>query len=525
MAHTSVIVFICLQFISALAWTSVAQTKNMSADTTRLKHHVMTMSHDSMRGRRAGYEGEQKTASYIENQFQNIGLSPFIGTSYLQPFLLPRGRINASSYVIINEDTLRYLTDFSTYEVPEKRSEIESDMVFLGYGIDGPGKSYDAYGGNDVHGKIVVALQPSLIDRTRLGEPLNYDHMQLASWARTRGARGLILLENNPGSNKKRFNSASYSEVYRPFSDNFFWISIQNGYAFIQRYFNITQERIEPAMRLTAPVKINTRIDGYRLKSANVIGKLEGTDLANEYIVVTAHYDHIGVGKKINGDSICNGMLDNASGVATMLEAARMLYSSQIKPRRSVLFVATGAEEMGFIGSQYFTDHLPIPQSQIIANINLDITGYYYKSEEPYVTLLGAEYNNMGDFIEDAADESGVRVGSNTIPSFFYRSDAIVFARAGIPSIHIACGLPISEMKSGMEYFMNYYHQTTDELYKAPVSFKIMAGQTETVARSIIKIADHDKRPVMTSDLDSEKWMSWREAWGGFRMWVGGLFE
>lgn len=208
-----------------------------------------------------------------------------------------------------------------------------------------------------------------------------------------------------------------------------------------------------------------------------------------------------------------------------MLEAARMLYSSQTKPRRSVLFVATGAEEMGFIGSQYFADHLPIPQSQIVANINLDITGYYYKSEEPYVTLLGAEYNDMGDFIEDAADESGVRVGSNTIPSFFYRSDAVVFARAGIPSIHIACGLPISEMKSGMEYFMNYYHQTTDELYKAPVSFKIMAGQTETVARSIIKIADHDKRPIMTSELDSEKWMGWREAWGGFRMWVGGFFE
>lgn len=237
-------------------------------------------------------------------------------------------------------------------------------------------------------------------------------------------------------------------------------------------------------------------------QSANVVGVLEGTDpaLKNEYVVISAHLDHVGKGAPIGGDAIYNGAFDNASGIAVMLEAARLLASSPVKPRRSVIFLAVTAEESGLQGADYFVQHPTVPREAIVANINIDMPVALAPLAD--VTAFGAENSTLGAVVERAAAAEGVAVTPDSKPEevIFVRSDQYAFVRAGIPALYIDEGMrstdPTQDQAARVEAFRKErYHQPGDDLSQA-IDWPSLAMLARLNARVITEVANDEARPA-----------------------------
>jgi Zn-dependent M28 family amino/carboxypeptidase len=236
-------------------------------------------------------------------------------------------------------------------------------------------------------------------------------------------------------------------------------------------------------------------------QSANVVGVLEGTDpaLKNEYVVISAHLDHVGKGAPIGGDAVYNGAFDNASGIAVMLEAARLLASGPVKPRRSVIFLAVTAEESGLQGADYFVQHPTVPREAIVANINIDMPVALAPLAD--ITAFGAENSTLGAVVERAAAAEGVAVTPDSKPEevIFVRSDQYAFVRAGIPALYIDEGMrstdPTQDQAARVEAFRKErYHQPGDDLSQA-IDWPSLAMLARLNARVINEVANDDSRP------------------------------
>lgn len=464
-------------------------------DTNVIRSHIAYLADDRLKGRLPGTEGYQIAVDYVVEQFKNIGVKPGGDEGgYTQKLVMRRSVVtNPSSFAVLkdkngNIDSLAFLREFWPLPHPLKaNASAEGQLVFAGFGLDLPG-IYSDYAAMDVKGKIVVIMAgaPEGFHSTITAHLSNTGNKLNTAFAK--GALGaIIILPNarpetsaNPVFQSNVALNPGKSVAYtRGFSGNLA-IALSGNRRLLTRLLvnsgkNIDQVLADIRSRKPSSFELPyTMAAGYRTthsdyESYNVIGLIPGSDsqLKNEYVVHSAHLDHVGIGRAVNGDSIYNGAHDNASGVASLLEIARIYTSSGAKPKRSVLIVMVTAEEMGLIGSSYFAANPTVPKGSIVANVNTDMPTVI----APLLSVvpLGAEHSSIMDNVKFAAGYLGLEVEPDPEPSEnrFVRSDQYSFVVNGIPALHIKYGnksnIPGFDLVSFVrEWRAKYYHQAAD---------------------------------------------------------------
>ncbi len=465
------------------------------------------LSDDLLEGRGTGARGGELAARYIAAQFMRQGLEPAgdDGTWYHNvPIvtLVPEGSLGIVGGAPAR--SWRFRDDFVLWSerapdppptgapAPPQTVAADGEVVFVGFGISAPEWQWDDYQGLDVRGKILLMLvnDPGLRDETIFrGRVLTY----YGRWtykleeAARRGAAGVLLVHNDTmatyGWNTVR-NSWTGDQVRLitpPTSLAFAGWLAQGAAAELvaARGLDLAQLMRAASRRDFRPVATGITVRG-EVRSAvrfsrapNVVGRLSGSDpaLRHEAVVVTAHYDHLGIVAPTAGDSIMNGAVDNASGTAAMLAAAEAFARSGVRPRRSLLFVAFTGEEKGLLGSQAFAERPPVPLRDIAAVLNIDVTNLYGATRD--IAALGVDQSSLGRMFQQAARAEGLRVVEDRdalLRGSFFRSDHFPLAKAGVPALswesgEDAVGRPAGWLaEQGAVYNRERYHQPGDEL-------------------------------------------------------------
>lgn len=457
-----------------------------------IKRHIAVLAHDSLKGRFPGTPEYKKAMTYVINQYKSLGITPLgdeSGTSYYQKLKLRTSIIDESkSHLILNKkDTLLPGQDYFFLGNANNVSiEFEGDLVVAGYGIKAEEYGYNDFDDIDVKDKIVIIFWDA---------PNHLPAIPRAHYGRIQtkikdldvlGAKGVLVV--HPGNLNKGYLNRSQNGFTNVITkagvavgQTNFGNNMKFG-AFVSWDFIKTLIRTdEPSWRnyvangelqqLKTVVKIEGRATSIftEVETANVIGVIEGGALKDEFVIHTAHLDHLGIGEKVNGDSIYNGAHDNASGISAMLEIAKLYSNLSVRPKRSVIFAAVTAEEMGLLGSKYFVANPPIPIENIIVNINTDMPAFI----APLLSIeaLGAEQTNLLTTIELNAQQLGLEINPDHAPERvrYVRSDNYSFVQAGIPSFRIKYGLKAEHSPAGLETIINkftkeVYHKPSDEL-------------------------------------------------------------
>jgi hypothetical protein len=503
-------------------------------DSNRIKAHVQYLADDRLLGRKPGTPGYEMAVEYVTEQYRKMGLQPAgeQGT-YRQTVPLRRAKLVAGTANVTltlpngEQRPLTLGTDVLLYPHPERKTvDFSAPLVFVGAGLDAPTLGYQDYRNLDVRGKIVVVLRKTLENvpanvALHLGYPAT-----LQEFAARHGAAGVLVC--NYALNPVQFKAGATNTVLsgvtmalspegkRVSSASVFGgpIQVAGGLSVAALKALMSAEKagldstwllLERGKFVSQPLKSTLRVryeSTYEdVTSFNVIGKVEGSDptLKNEYVVHSAHLDHLGVGRAVNGDSIYNGAHDNASGVACALEIARMYASLREKPKRSLLFICLTAEEMGLLGSGYFAAFPTVPKGQIVAGINTDMPTLLAPLES--VAPLGAEHSSLQAVVETAARLSGLQVEPDPDPAEgrFVRSDQYNFVKAGIPALHIKYGYrkasPSLNLSEAVKKWREaHYHRPSDN---PDGTFVWSAGRTYARVNFLISylIAQNPTRP------------------------------
>jgi Zn-dependent M28 family amino/carboxypeptidase len=497
--------------------TPAAQAANFPAElkpaldsftSDDLLRHIKTLSSDEFEGRGPGTKGEELSVAYITDQFKKLGLKPGNpdGT-YVQKVPLagftsaPDATLKAGGREMHLENLKDYVAVSRRYQ--EQVNVDDSDVVFVGYGVSAPEYGWDDYKGLDVHGKTIVMLindpavpdpsNPSKLDpNTFKGDAMTYYGRWTYKYeeASRRGAAACIIVhETGPAGYPFEVVSGSWGR------ENFDIVSADNNASRVGVESWITLDRAKElfaasgqdfdALKKAAttkefkPVALNAKATFHvkntlrKIDSQNVIARLEGSDpaLKNEYVVYTAHWDHLGKDDKAQGDQIFNGAIDNASGVATVLEIAEGFTKLATPPKRSVLFLAVTSEEKGLLGAKYYAEHPLYPLNKTLADINIDGVNQWGRTSD--ITLIGLGNSTLDDVAKDAAQTQGGRtITPDPEPEkgFFYRSDHFEFAKQGVPALDPDAGVnfvgksPEYSKQKRDEYTNNDYHKPSDEV-------------------------------------------------------------
>jgi Zn-dependent M28 family amino/carboxypeptidase len=418
-----------------------------------------------------------------------------------------------------------------TKHVAETAGIDKSELVFVGYGVVAPEYDWDDFKGVDVKGKTIVVLvndpqvpdpaDPAKLDsRTFNGKAMTYYGRWTYKYeeAARRGAAGaLIVHETGPagypyavvqGFLGERFDLVTPDKNMGR-SNIEGWLSLDSakeifkmaGQDFDALKKQAVSREFKPVpLGLTASVAVRNTMR--TVESRNVLAKLEGSDpaLKDEYVVYSAHWDHLGVATPVDGDKIYNGALDNASGVGSLMEIARAFTAVRPAPRRSVLFLMVTAEEQGLLGSQYYSVTPVYPLEKTAANINLDGANQWGRTKD--VTVIGMGASDLDDYLRDAAAEQGrtLRPDPEAEKGFYYRSDHFNFAKQGVPALYTDTGVEFvgrpaeySQQKRD-EYTNNDYHQPSDEIKPT----WDLSGAVEDAALMLAvgyRVANADKYP------------------------------
>jgi Peptidase family M28/PA domain len=496
-------------------------------DTNTIRSHIAFLADDKLKGRLPGTDGFQTAVDYVIDQYKKIGLQPGgDNNGFTQKLIIRKSVLNNNSSIAIlkdkngNTDSLVFIRDF--IPVPHPLTEnvsAEGELVFAGYGVDIPG-GYSDYNGIDVKGKIVVLINgapPGLIS-TLSAHFSNGGNK--ATTAFIKGAIGVITVNTagRPGSNQNptiQSNSALdplKTTVYgRGFVGNL--KAVLNGNSnLLKKIFLNSGKNMELVMAdlkngkpasfyIPLSIAVSYKTTYTDFESFNVVAVIAGSDkiLKNEYVVHSAHLDHLGIGKAVNGDSIYNGAHDNASGVASLLEISRLYKSSGAKPKRSVLIVMVTGEEMGLIGSSYFAANPTVPKAAIVADVNTDMPTVI----APLLSVvpLGAEHSDIMSNVKFAAGYLGLEIEQDPEPNEnrFVRSDQYSFVMNRIPALHIKYGTRSDVPGFNLTEFVKqwrakYYHQAADGIDGI---FNFTAAKTYIQLNFLISysIAQNKERP------------------------------
>jgi Zn-dependent M28 family amino/carboxypeptidase len=469
--------------------------------------HIKTLSSDEYEGRGPGTKGEELTVKYLTEQFQKLGLKPGnLDGTYVQKVPLAgfTGQPTASFVAGSKTINLEFPKDYvavSRRLVPESKVE-NSDMVFVGYGVVAPEYGWDDYKGVDVKGKTIVMLinDPAVPDP---GNPAKLDEKMFKGKAMTyygrwtykyeiateKGAAAAIIIhETGPAGYPYEVVSGSWSrenfDIQKP-DKNIGRVAVESWITTdrAKELFAATGQDFDALKKaavskdfkpveLTAKANFDVRNTVREINSANVVAKLEGSDatLKNEYVIYSAHWDHLGRDPKLQGDQIFNGALDNASGTAALLEIAEAFTKVSPAPKRSILFLAVTAEEKGLLGAKYYANNPLYPLNKTLANINMDGVNQWGRTKD--ITMVGDDNSTLIDLLRDVAKEQN-RVANPDPESekgFYYRSDHFEFAKQGVPALYTDSGIDYigkdaaySQQKRD-EYTAKDYHKVSDEI-------------------------------------------------------------
>jgi hypothetical protein len=475
-----------------------AAAQQLGSAEAALKAHVVFLASDAMRGRDTGSPELAIAEQYVVSQMLAAGLTPGGDKGgWLQP--VPLVSFQAADHGSLSltrgkdSQALEWGADYITRSNPhDAEVSLSAPVVFAGYGIVDPEAKIDDYRGLDVRGKIVAVIRdaPHGLDsevRAHFSQP-----DEQAKIAAAHGAAGVILIEGNA-----RHAIAPFAASVRNWqASQMTWAEADGKGHAASTAPVFLYLSMDGAAKLFAGSKISwadtlaadkagrkfrtgalgvtatgvARSTILPVKGNNVVGLLEGSDpaLKSQYVVLSAHLDHVGVGKPdARGDTIYNGAMDNAVGTASMIEVARRFQASGTRPRRSILFIAVTAEEQGLVGSDYYAAHPTVPVASIVADVNLDMPILTYKFED--LVVYGADRTGIGPVVAKVAGDAGVKLTPDPAPeeASFVRSDHYSFVRAGIPAVSLEPG-PSGPGKAAIADFLeNHYHEPSDEVTPA----------------------------------------------------------
>ncbi len=488
-----------------------------------IRNHVMVLGDDKMQGRATGTAGAAMAAEYIAGKLEQYGIAvPPKSNGYYQEIPMHGSKTLPTSVLIINkQDTTVHLhlgKDFLMFKTGAETFTPRSfPLVFVGYGIVAPEYDYNDYHTVDVEDKIVVFLD---------GEPHSDNEMYFEGARPTlhsspdtkqrvaisRGARGSILIPSPDGvSWDNLVREFSFEDVRLAYTVSGHLSIVINPdllYLFIDNPSDLFQMDEAGTMRsfnLAARMQFEGKFEERDFLGRNIIGFISGSDriMKDTYLILSAHYDHLGIGPAVNGDSIYNGVSDNASGTAVLLEIARVFARLKNRPNRSLIFIFVTGEEKGLLGSTYYTDNPIVPLYKTIANINIDGAALFEEFKD--IVAIGSEYSTLESDLKTVLSE--INIGLSAIPEIFFneseslvRSDQFAFAKAGIPSVLLIEGLHYLEtgykegLKRMIDWNMKIYHSPFDDLNQ-PLNFRATRQYAEIVFKFALFLANNKSEP------------------------------
>jgi len=469
-------------------------------DPERIRAHVRFLSDDLLEGRGTGQRGGDIAAQYIATQFALYGLKPAGDNgTYMQR--VPMVGITpqpATTFAFVpakgGANDLKVLDQYVAYDqTQQSQSDVNAEIVYVGYGIEAPEYNWDDYKGADVKGKVLLMLvnEPSSDDAKFFkGKALTYYGRWTYKYeqAARKGAVGAILIHRtdmasypwevvrNSNSGEKSFLKLDGTPKLKVAS----WIQLDvakelaaNSGMDLDKMMADAQSRDFRPIALSAKLKAHMVSKVRPFESNNVIAMLPGADrkLKDEAVMYTAHYDHLGIRPDMSGDNIYNGANDNATGCGILLELANVFSLAAQKPRRSILFTAVTAEEQGLLGSEYLGKHPPIPADKIALDLNYDDVPPLGSPEE--VEVSGSERTTFYPIVQGLAKEFRLNIRPDARPEagHYYRSDHFSLARVGIPAFSVNEGMKYKGhdvawgMQQADEFTAKHYHQPSDEYH------------------------------------------------------------
>jgi len=468
-------------------------------DPERIRAHVRFLSHDLLEGRGTGQRGGDIAAEYIGTQFALYGLKP-VGDNgtYLQKVpmvgITPATETTFSLVSSKGNIDLRSLEQYVAYDQTQQaQSDVDADVVYVGYGIEAPEYKWDDYKGTDVRGKVLLMLvnePPSDDVNFFKGKALTYYGRWTYKYeeAARKGAVGVILIHQtemasypwevvrNSNSGEKSFLKLDGTPKLKVAS----WVQLEVAKQMAAAAgMDIDRMMADARSRDFHPVALPLKLKAHMVskirpfESNNVLAMLPGSDrtLKNEAVMYTAHYDHLGIRPEMAGDNIYNGANDNATGCGILLEIARAYSEAVGRPRRSLLFASVTAEEQGLLGSEYLGKHPPIPAGKISLDLNYDDVPPLGSPEE--VEVSGSERTTFYPAIAAMAKTFRLTIRPDSRPEagHYYRSDHFSLARVGIPAFSINEGTKYKGhdaawgLQQAEEYTSKHYHQPSDEYH------------------------------------------------------------
>jgi Zn-dependent M28 family amino/carboxypeptidase len=496
-----------------------------------LRKHIEELASDRMEGRAPATRGDVLATEYIVAQYKAFGLEPagengtyvqnvpIIGTRLLPGSGIYFKRGGRTMPLHVSNDAV-IMSGLHQPGVTLK----ESDLIFVGYGIDAPEQNWDDYKGVGVKGKVLLMLNndpPSDDPKFFGGKARTYYGRWTYKYeiAAKKGAAGAIIIHTNESAGypyqvvqnswaRERFDLDTVDPAGSIVLKG--WTTEEATKKYLAMAgFDLAKLMRDAESRDFKPVPLGLKVSASmkftvrRLATNNIVGKLPGSDpeLSRQYVIFSAHYDHLGIGKPVNGDSINNGALDNASGTSMMLALAKACAAMPIRPKRTLLFAAVAAEEYGLLGSQYYAQNPTVPVVSLAANMNIDGINIWGKTND--ITFLGWDRSSLGAEVDAVAKEMNMVVKPDAYPEqgYFYRSDHFNFAKVGVPVLYLDTGTdfigkPPTFAKEMVDlYNEKHYHQPSDE-FGEDWNLEGALQQSEFVLRVVKRIADNPTMPT-----------------------------
>jgi Zn-dependent M28 family amino/carboxypeptidase len=488
---------------------------------------VSVLADDKMEGRETGSAGLRKAEAYIVDQLKADGMEPAGSNGFYQPVKFESRQIveKDSSLALLRDGKAEPLTlgDDAVFSTRiDLAPSVTAPLAFAGYGLSVPEMNYDDLAGLDLRGKVAVVLSGSPAE---IPGALS-SHYQSAGerWKafEKAGAIGIITILN-PASmdipwprislNRAHPSMALLGQEFEETAGEKLAVSFNpekaeklftgSGHT-LAEILDIAKNRKQlPRFPLAVSIHAKAKMEKKAVESANVIARLPGADpkLREEYVVLSAHIDHLGIGEPINGDRIYNGAMDNASGSALLLDVAASLKKSPEQLKRSVLFVFVTGEEKGLLGSKYFTTHPTVKAGSMVADINTDM--FLPIVPLKVLTILGLNESDLGQEASAVAESLGVKAQADPEPqrNSFIRSDQYNFIRRGIPGLAMKVGFEKDspEQKTFKDWLTNRYHAPSDDLAQ-PVDLNAAAKFEEIVRALTVQVAGEAQRPQWKQD-------------------------
>src|SRR5689334_2524646 len=524
------VVSLAVPFVFAFAVAARAQQTAPAShfDGNSWWAHVKFLADDSLEGRNTGSEGLKKAQAYAVEQLQKAGLEPAGVNGFYQPVRFAQFQVDESKSTLAlvskgKAEPLSFADDaFIGSRSTRSNVHVGTHLVFVGYGLKIPEKNLDELAGLDLIGKVVVYLAGSPAD---IPSALA-SHYQTAGerWKslHSAGAIGVITIPN-PASMDIPWSriSSNHNEPTMDLADPEFnetqgqqlgvtfnpasaeKLFAGSGHTFAEIAALGKDRKPLPHFPLAVGLQASAFIETSAVESANVVAKLPGSDptLKNEFVVLSAHIDHLGVGAPVNGDKIYNGAMDDGSGSALVLDMAANLKAHPEETKRSILFLLVTAEEKGLLGSKFFAAHPTVPPKSIVADINMDM--FLPIVPLKILTIQGIDESDLGPRTVAIAQSMGVKPIADPEPlrNRFIRSDQYSFIKKGVPPVKVDVGFELGtpEQKIFKDWLTNRYHAPSDDVNQ-PVDLQTAAGYEEFTRRLLLETANAAARPQWNKD-------------------------